>query len=192
MEGLGQISANSFWIKCNGRIPCISACLILSASGAISPSFGQPNYPKWKEWPKWFSYGIIYAMIRCRPKGLFSREFDLQGDGHQGSLEFNWMSEQGALVADGASFEIDKHGVFRRTFEIESPMGLLELRAESIFTRSFQLKCAGELVARFKANHLFSRSSQIHTADSEVHFPTLAFSFWLILITRRRAQNNNS
>jgi hypothetical protein len=186
----------------------------LSASGAISPSFGQPNYPKWKEWPKWFSYGIIYAMIRCRPKGLFSREFDLQGDGHQGSLEFNWMSEQGALVADGASFEIDKHGVFsgqwslldegqvvatakkvsvfRRTFEIESPMGLLELRAESIFTRSFQLKCAGELVARFKANHLFSRSSQIHTADSEVHFPTLAFSFWLILITRRRAQNNNS
>ncbi len=50
-------------------------------------------------------------MIRCRPKGICSWDFFLDGEGHHASLDFNWLSEQGAITADGTSFEVCKHGV---------------------------------------------------------------------------------
>ena len=104
-------------------------------------------------------------MIRCRPKGICSWDFILDGEGHHSTLEFNWLSEQGAIYADGIRFEVRKHGMlsgqwtmehagkefasaqkstaFTRTFEIQKPRGVFVLRAESAFGRSFRIEHSG-------------------------------------------------
>jgi len=154
----------------------------------------------------------LSAMIRCTPKGICSWNFSLQGEGHRASLEFNWTGEQGVITADGLRLEVCKHGVFSghwtldregeavasaqkstpftRTFEIESPIGSLVLRAESAFGRSFRVERSGDLLATISPAHLFTRRATIETRAEHVDFPTLAFSFWLAVLTWRRAASS--
>jgi hypothetical protein len=129
-------------------------------------------------------------------------------------LEFNLMSEQGTLIADGAHLEIRKHGVlsgnwtldgsgreiasaqkssaFTRAFEIESPMGSLVLRAESAFTRRFVVERSGNVIAIISPDHAFTRRARIETLARDLDFPTLCFSFWLAALTWRRAASRSS
>jgi hypothetical protein len=100
-----------------------------------------------------------HAMIRCKPKGICSWDFYLDGDGHHATLEFNWAGEQGSITADGLRFEVQRHGGFRGrwtlddagretasaqqattiipTFEINDDNDSHVLRAECAFGRSF-------------------------------------------------------
>ena len=152
-------------------------------------------------------------MIRCRPKGIFSWDFCLEGDGHFASLEFNWFDEQGTITADGTPFEVCKHGVlsghwtlnhlereivsaqktsaFTRTFEIQSPSGSVVLRAESPLGRSFRVEGADELLATISPDHLLTRRATIETHVQNWDFPTISFSFWLAVLTWRRAAKNS-
>ena len=153
-------------------------------------------------------------MIRCRPQGICSWSFYLEGEGNRASLEFSWMSEQGTIIADGAHFEVRKHGVlsghwtldhagqeiasaqkssaFTRTFEIESPMGSLVLRAESSFTRRFRVERSGDLVATISPDHAFTRRARIGILARDCDFPTICFLFWLTALTWRRAASKSS
>ena len=152
-------------------------------------------------------------MIRCQPKGICSWNFFLEGDGHRASLDFNWLSEQGAIIADGTPFDVQKHGVFSgqwtlnhagkqiataqkstvftRTFEILAPDGTLVLRAESPFGRSFRIERSGEVIATIAPVHPFTRRATIATGVPDGDFTTISFSFWLVVITWRRAANNS-
>jgi hypothetical protein len=153
-------------------------------------------------------------MIRCIPKGICSWDFFLQGEGHDASLEFNWIGEQGRVIADGVVFEVRKHGVFSghwaldregeivasaqkstaftRTFEIESSIGSLVLRAVSPFSRSFRIERSGDLLATISPVHAFNRRATIETRASDLDFPTTSFSYWLAVLTWRRAASQNS
>ncbi|QDU87087.1 hypothetical protein Pla175_04420 [Pirellulimonas nuda] len=153
-------------------------------------------------------------MIRCKPKSLCSWNFFLEGDGHRASLEFNWLSEQGSIVADGAPLEVHKHGVFSgqwtlssagqqiataqkasaftRTFTIGSLEGSLVLRAASPFGRSFRVERSGRLVAFIAPVHLLTRRATIAVRDPDADFTQIAFSFWLVVSTWRRAANNSN
>jgi len=153
-------------------------------------------------------------MIRCRPRGICSWNFLLDGAGHHAALEFNWTGEQGAITADGMSLAVRKHGVFSgawtldhagnqvaaaqksnaftRTFEIEDARGSLLLRAEAAFGRTFRLERSGELIATVAPDHAFTRRATIEVLAGDCDFTTLAFAFWLVVITWRRAANNNS
>lgn len=152
-------------------------------------------------------------MIRCKPRGICSWNFELTGEGHTATLEFNWFSEQGTIVVDGTPHEVDKGGVFSgawqliqgaesiasaqkssaftRTFELETSIGPLLLKAESIFKRTFELEQNGQRIATIAADHAFTRRATIET-HGEVDFRTLAFAFWLAVLMWRRAQSNNS
>lgn len=152
-------------------------------------------------------------MIRCIPRGLCSWDFLLDGEGHQATLEFNWLSEQGAVTADGTRLEIRKHGVlsghwtlehegnevasaqksnaFSRTFEIQDPSGHLVLRAVSALGRSFHLERSGEVVATVSPDHLFTRRATIEILAEQWDLPTVCFSFWLVVLTWRRAASSS-
>ena len=153
-------------------------------------------------------------MIRCRPKGVCSWDFLLAGEGHQSTLEFNWSSEQGAIYADEVPFEVKKHGMlsghwtlehvgkvfssaqkstaFTRTFEIQKPGGFLVLRAESAFGRSFRLEHSGDVVATMYPDHPFTRRASIEIRTQKWDFETVSFSFWLVVLTWRRAAQSSS
>jgi hypothetical protein len=153
-------------------------------------------------------------MIRCKPMGICSWDFFLDGEGHQSTLEFNWLSEQGAITADGIRFEVRKHGTFSgywtldhaakevasgqkstaftRTFEIQDPSGALVLRAESPFGRRFRVERSGDVIATMFPDHPFTRRATIEIHAQKWDFATVSFSFWLAVLTWRRAAQSSS
>ena len=152
-------------------------------------------------------------MIRCIPKGICSWNFSLVGDDHHATLEFNWGSEQGNITVDEMPFKVRKHGMlsghwsldrgeeqvvsgkkttaFTRTFEIQDSVDNLVLLAESTFTRSFRVERSGNVIAKIYPDHSFTRRATIDTFAQYLNFTTMAFSFWLVVLTWRRAQNNS-
>ena len=153
-------------------------------------------------------------MIRCEPKGMFSWNFDLEGEGHDGVLEFNMLGEgEGRIEVDRKQFEIEKHGLikpkwsltykgetlataqksnaFTRTFEILIDDEPLLVRARSGFGRRFALEQSGELLASFAPANAFTRRATIRPEGPGADFLTLAFSFWLVVLNWRRAANSD-
>jgi hypothetical protein len=144
---------------------------------------------------------------------MCSWDFYLEGEGHQATVEFNWLSEQGSITADGASFDVRKHGTlsghwtldhagqevasaqkstpFTRTFELQSPIGTLVLCAESAFGRSFCLESSRYRLATISPKHAFTRRATIQTVEREFDFPIISFSFWLVVLTWRRAASQS-
>ena len=51
-------------------------------------------------------------MIRCKPKGICSWDFFLDGHGHRPTLQFNWLDKHGTIIGDALSSDVRKHGVF--------------------------------------------------------------------------------
>ena len=153
-------------------------------------------------------------MIRCMPMGICSWNFVLEGEGHHASLDFTWLGEQGAITADGTSFDVCKHGItsghwtldhagnhivtaqkssaFFRTFEIQDLHQTLVLRAESPFGRRFRVAGAKDVVATIVPDHVFTRRATIETFAQNLDFTTISFSFWLAALTWRRAARSNS
>ncbi|MEO6595941.1 MAG: hypothetical protein ABIP94_14410 [Planctomycetota bacterium] len=147
-------------------------------------------------------------MIQCRPTGTFSWNFELEGAGHRAALEFDWFSEQGTMHIDGEALRIQKHGIgsgrwslnrkdqqlvsshksspLTRRFEIAAEAGPLVLRAASAFGRKFVLERSGKAIATIAPNHAFTRRATIATNDADTDFRTLAFAFWLAVLTWRR------
>ncbi len=157
-------------------------------------------------------------MIRCKPKGLCSWNFLLDGEGRQASLAFNWWSEQGEIIVDHTPFEVCKQGVlsgqwtlghdgkqvataqkasiFTRTFEIQDAQGPLLLRAIAPLSRGFHVERPDDVpdnvIATIAPDHVFTRRATIETHTEDYDFTTLAFSFWLAVLTWRRAAQNNA
>jgi hypothetical protein len=153
-------------------------------------------------------------MIHCKPKGLCSWDFFLDGEAHHASLEFNWLGEQGTITADEEPFEVRKHGMlsgywtlnhgggtvasaqksspFTRTFEVQTADASLLLRAESAFGRSFCVEHSEEVIATIRPDHAFTRRATIETLAQKWDFPTLCFAFWLVVLTWRRAASSSS
>jgi hypothetical protein len=151
-------------------------------------------------------------MIRCKPQGICSWNFFLDGDGHHASLVFHWAGEQGAITADGRPFEVRKHGVFSghwtldqggasvasaqkssaftRTFEIHSAEDTLVLSAESALGRGFRVERSGETIATIRPDHAFTRRATIETLAQKWDFPTACFAFWLVVLIWRRAASS--
>ncbi len=156
-------------------------------------------------------------MIHCKPKGFFSRTYILEGEGHKGSISFQWLHEQGSILADGSSYHVEKPSFLRgnwilkqedrehatakklrffgRSFLIQSPMGELQLVPRSAFSWRFDLKRKKETIATLAREHFFTRRTRIdlrsHRQNQDPDFPTIAFAFWLVLLTRNRGEENS-
>ncbi len=153
-------------------------------------------------------------MIRCTPKGICSWDFRLNGEGHDATLVFNWLGEQGGITADGACFRVRKHGMvsghwtlnddgkeiaygqkstaFTRTFEIQDASGALGLRAKSPFGRGFLVERSNDVIATISPDHAFTRRATIDTDTQKWDFTTICFSFWLVVLMWRRTAQSSS
>ncbi|PCJ54183.1 MAG: hypothetical protein COA70_05995 [Planctomycetota bacterium] len=135
-------------------------------------------------------------------------------EGGKASLVFNLMGEQGSLTLDGETYLVRKHGMgsghwsleldeqevlsaqkvsmLSRRIEMSTPMGELTLSPESAMGRSFKLFREEQVLARIEPVHPFTRRSTIQLDAEDYDAPTLAFAFWLVLMSWRRAQQSNS
>ncbi len=162
-----------------GRINCERRTIRLVVAVLKLPLFATPYRTKHRcAINVDFEYAAqrAHAVIRCKPKGLCSWDFYLDGDGHHATLEFNWAGEQGSITADGLRFEVQRHGGFRGrwtlddagretasakqattmipTFEINDDNDSHVLRAEPPFGHSFRIERSGDVIATVCRNHL--------------------------------------
>jgi len=150
-------------------------------------------------------------MIECRPRGIFSWNFDLTGDGQKAAIEFNWIGEQGLIFIDGNEHRVTKRGMFSgewsmeshrgaiyqavksspftRTFQITGPDGITELSAESMFGRAMKLSGPG-VDCVIKPAHAFTRRATIEGRTDD--FTQVCFGFWLCILTWRRSANSGA
>jgi len=152
-------------------------------------------------------------MINCRPYSFFSRSYTLTGLRKRATLDFEFIREQGTMVIDDVFYEIlktkitsgewevtedgvpfakaKKVSAFRRSFDIQAPMGELRLHAEGLFTFNFFLEHHGELVASITRKNIFSRKATIQLFNDQVEFATAAFAFWLSIVIGRRGKRSS-
>ncbi|MEZ6115235.1 MAG: hypothetical protein R3C28_01480 [Pirellulaceae bacterium] len=151
-------------------------------------------------------------MLRCTPMGICSWDFHVSGEQHQGSLEFNWLGEQGVLTVNGDRFDVHKHGLasghwtldqselqvasaqkssaLARTFELDNGDTDLVLQAVSPFGRAFELKSNNQVVAAINPVHAFTRRATIEQIDPNTDIRITCFAFWLVVLMWRRANNS--
>jgi len=147
-------------------------------------------------------------MILGSPYSVFSWNYLLSGEDHEAYWDKKWSSEQCSILIDGAYYEVKKHGVasgrwtlegdgqvhcsakklsaFKRSFDIESPMGLLNLGSNGAFKRSFYIGLEGEVVATIYPRSWYSRHVEMEILCEDYDFPTMAFALWLVILTWRR------
>ena len=153
-------------------------------------------------------------MLTCLPKFLCSWDFRVTGlASGPADLSFNFFTEQGSISFDGVQMKIRKHGPLSgrwtledngetlaeghkpsamfRAFKIRSANAEIELKAASAFARGFQLSKGGSIVGTIRPAHAFTRRAFI---DCSLEVPELIqlFSFWLVVVTWRRAANNSN
>ena len=99
-----------------------------------------------------------HTMIRCKPKGICSWNFFLDGEDHHAYLEFNWRGEQGAITADDTSFEVRKH-------DVGEWKGIKRLFGLGIFSGHWTLDLDRESVASAQKSSAFTRTFEIQNAE---------------------------
>ena len=153
-------------------------------------------------------------MLTCFPQSLCSWNFRVTGAAAgPAELFFNWFSEQGEIRLGGHHFQIRKNGplsgqwslthhgrtvaeahkpsAFFRSFELNSETLRWTLHATSALTRGFELSREGHPLGVIRPAHPFTRRAII---DCQTELPEILqlFSFWLVVITWRRAANHNA
>lgn len=145
---------------------------------------------------------------------MFSWDFKLKSAYGAAYQTTNWGIEQGTVTADGVSYRVKKHGFasgfwtletregvyasaqkcnpLTRSFDVEAPEFKFELKAQSPFTRAFNLLRRDKVIAKIRPNHPFTRSSLITANPKELSITTLAFSFWLVTLMWKRNRRNNN
>lgn len=153
-------------------------------------------------------------MIECLPKSLCSWDFTAEGLSSGSTIiEYDWFTEHGRIIGAHRKYDIRKHGAFSgrwtleqgrdvaaeahkpsamfRSFEITSQAAHLTVRAESAFTRAFEIMAGQHVVGSIKPAHAFTRRATIQ-CSSDIPEHIQLFCFWLVGLTWRRTARNNS
>lgn len=153
-------------------------------------------------------------MLTCIPQSLFSWDFRVAGaSSGPAALTFDFLTEQGSVSLGGVEFSVRKHGLLSghwtlerdgvpcadaqkpnaifRSFEVRSGATLLTLNAHSAFTRCYDMIANGSVVGTIRPVHPFTRRASIECSPSVPELVQL-FSFWLAVLTWRRAARNSS
>ena len=153
-------------------------------------------------------------MLTCLPNGLCSWDYRVLGTSDGSSaLTFDFFREQGSITIGSTEYTVRKHGPFSgqwslehnglveydakkpnalfRSFDIRIGDIVLLLKAQSAFTRTYDIFLKQQSVGVIRPDHAFTRRASI-MCNSVVPELAQLFSFWLVVMTWRRARNNNS
>jgi hypothetical protein len=152
-------------------------------------------------------------VLTCIPQSLCTWNFRVLGtSAGSASLAFNFFTEQGSISLGHVEFTVRKHGPLsghwtlererQTTAEARKPRAMFRsfdlsvagvhftLKAESAFTRCYDILCGEQRLGTIRPAHPFTRRAFIECA-SEIPELAQLFSFWLAVLTWRRAANNN-
>lgn len=152
-------------------------------------------------------------MLTCIPQSLCSWDFRVSGaSSGPAALAFNFFTEQGSISLGGIELSVRKHGPLSgywtlerdgaacadaqkpnalfRSFEVHSGAVQLTVKAHAPVTRCYDILTRGSIVGTIRPVHPFTRRAFI---DCKPTVPELAqlFSFWLAVVTWRRAANSS-
>lgn len=153
-------------------------------------------------------------MLTCIPQSLCTRDFRVLGaSAGRAAVTFNFFTEQGTISLGATDFTVRKHGPFSghwtlehgtgtvaeatkpsamfRSFELRVDDMHLTVEAESAFTRCYQILAADRHFGTIRPAHAFTRRAFIECA-AEVPEVAQLFSFWLAVLTWKRAANSNN
>lgn len=153
-------------------------------------------------------------MLTCIPQSLCSWDFRVIGSSAgPAALTFNFFNEQGGISIDGLEYSIRKHGPFSghwtlehnahtyvdaqkpnalfRSFEVHSSAVKLTVKAHSVVGRCYDILADSQVVGTIRPAHPFTRRAYIECGSSVPDLEQL-FSFWLAVVTWRRAANSSS
>lgn len=153
-------------------------------------------------------------MLTCLPRFFGSWSYDVSGEGSgTARVTFNFFTEQGTIAFQGSEYRVRKHGplsgrwtlerdgkvcaearkpsAFFRSFEVRSGAAEFTVKARSAFTRGYDLLARGTVVGTIRPAHAFTRRAVIECRSSVPELSQL-FSFWLVVLTWRRAADNSS
>lgn len=148
-------------------------------------------------------------MLTCIPQSFFGMDYDILGaTAGPANLSFKLLSEQGGISLGGANYTVRKNGwlnrnwslelngktcgeacmpsVFHRSFEIRASTKLFVLRAQSVFTRCYDIRAGDSTVGTIRPTHPFTNRAVIDCL-AVVPEQIQLFSFWLVVVTWRRS-----
>ncbi len=153
-------------------------------------------------------------MLTCIPKSLCTWDFRVLGtSAGSAAVTFNFFTEQGTISLGAAEFAVRKHGPLSgywtvehegrtvadankpsamfRCFELRAHGLDFTVKAQSAITRCYDILSNGQFLGTIRPVHPFTRRACIE-CDSKVPEIAQLFSFWLAVVTWRRAANNNA
>jgi hypothetical protein len=153
-------------------------------------------------------------MLTCIPQSLCTWDFRVLGaSAGAAALTFNFLTEQGTISLGSNDFTVRKHGPMSgrwtlehenqiaaeahkpsamfRAFELRVQDVQVAVKAQSPFTRCYDILSGGCVVGSIRPAHAFTRRAFV---DCEAGIPELAqlFAFWLAVLTWRRSANSSS
>lgn len=148
-------------------------------------------------------------MIRCDTRGLFSWRYRVFDERTTCLLDFDWRDESGTLEIEGGDklriapdpdrgwvawrgdeqvFVGRRSGHDPVAFTLQrSAMAGLRARSITRTGRTFLIEAGGRLVGKLAPVHLLTRRARIHTETDDYDVPSLAFLFWMVVVSWRRA-----
>jgi hypothetical protein len=153
-------------------------------------------------------------MLTCLPAGLCSWNYHVSG-GNLGNafLAIDWLTEQGSIHVNHVEYAIRKHGALSghwsmyqagrlvaeahkpsalfRSFQLTGFMNTFTLKAQSPFSRVFELLDGTACVGRMEPVHAFTRRASLRV-NAPVHELLQLFAIWLVVITWRRQAASDS
>jgi hypothetical protein len=153
-------------------------------------------------------------MLTCLPQSLCSWDFRVLGAfAGSATVTFNFFSEQGTISLGNMEFTVCKHGWLSgqwtlensggtvaaatkpnpllRSFEVDAGDLRLTVKAQTPFTRCFDIVSNGAVVGSIRPVHPFTRRAYIECRDALPEFVQL-FAFWLAVLLWRRAASHQS
>lgn len=182
----------------------------------VSRPVRRRQMQSWPESPRWSPPNAIKDMtmlfhreLRCTPRSMWSWDYDVEGlPGGPASIELGRFSDSGCITFGGAECKVRKQGLFSGCWRVEndgrilaeaektSPLTrsvelqiagkLFTLKAQSAFTRSFDLLLDEQRIMEIQPAHAFTRRASIVCA-AELPELTQLFAFWLVAMMWRRA-----
>ena len=153
----------------------------------------------------------MLAVLTATPSSIFGWDFEIDGP-FSALASFNWLGESGRIQIGGDTYDIvkqgwlsgewtlelggvvyargQKTGVFGRSIEIVAAGTTLSLRAQTPFTRGFDIDANGAYVGSVTPDHAFTRRSKIAISET-VPEVLQVFAFWLIALLWRRQSRSN-
>ena len=152
-------------------------------------------------------------MLTCVPQSLCSWDFRVLGASANAALTFDFFTEQGGISLGQTELAVRKHGPLSghwtlerdgmvaidankpnalfRSFDLSAGAIHFTLKAQSPITRCYEILSDNQIAGTICPVHPFTRRAVIECNPTIPEIAQL-FSFWLAVITWRRAARNNS